>query len=604
MLVSALILSFLNATISYPPTLQQAQVVAYSWPIQTTPQSLPITQPPANCTYAMSPPEGSLLQTSAGFAFLCRAAPAGQFLNSSTPFQFVEYSTSADSWSTTPLEIPPIQTPFGGAKLSWTRNDESIWLLVNVPGPSSPASGGGGSTAGNSGTTLSCIYSIRPPPLLSVTLVFNTTQYTLQDIQVNPTGLYSLATTSTSSPGGGVSPLQTTVLKWTAPPLTPDMGGAFLMLPGTLQARSIQAFLAPTLTTPLIFMTYTTPPSFESWLFNDTLRQWALVQSAPIRRAAAVLQIHQIDMAQPYYALTGQRVYDAVILNPLSESALLSIPASVPQVFRSSLRAQIQNNPSRSASPSALSSASISSSFSPSPSTSSTATGTSEASASTSSSATATPKYLRIQSESATSTSTSVSTPTPVITPVLYTPTPTSPFTQTPIPTPHNGPFWPTPTPSPSPTKMSLLTPTPTPSLSPPPAAAVAIPIPPLSPGEAAGVSITVLILGGSLLASLWFFRAVIQNYLVSKGLWKSTKLRRGIRRTVSYSQNTTARPMKQSAPISITNNPAFMIQRDTTAVRIPSQEMKQQLDSLHELRSDRFKKEFGPKQIQTGASV
>jgi hypothetical protein len=125
-----------------------------------------------------------------------------------------------------------------------------------------------------------------------------------------------------------------------------------------------------------------------------------------------------------------------------------------------------------------------------------------------------------------------------------------------------------------------------------------------LSPGEAAGVSITVLILGGSLLASLWFFRAVIQNYLVSKGLWKSTKVRRGIRRTVTYSQNTTARPMKQSAPISITNNPAFMIQRDTTAVRIPSQEMKQQLDSLHELRSDRFKKEFGPKQIQTGASV
>lgn len=587
MLTAALILSIINATTQYPPLVYTPTLQA----IQPTTGSFLTSLPSPPCTWTANPPEGELLAmvSSAGWSTVCRETPPFTSINTSTSLTYAVYSTATSSWSTVPLRIPPF-TSLQGVRLRITSNAQATWLLVTTPAAGSPATGGGG-TAGNGGGQLSSIYAIPADVAQPTTMVWNSTDWVVWDIEVSPSGLYAMAQTSSIPSAGGVTLLQSAILHWSVPPLFPDRSGIMRVLPGTLQTRYLQAFLAPTPRSPLVILPSSYPYILEVWTLTSN-GVWGINQTMTLTKLAGQpLQIIPAEQVSLGYIITSGRSI-VVVQFPSTEYTLVQLPSSPPLAFRSIVRSGIDSSPS--------------------PSSSSISSMTTTISISSSASATSSPRYLR-STDSATSTASTSATPssTSILVPVYYTPS--FAYTWSSTPTPSNAPTWPSPTPTFTPTSQSHRTPsqtftqTPSPTNSswgPESPAANINTLPTLTPGEIAGLSIPLLLLGGAVVALTWIFRNRVKNYMLARG-WRKSIPRFSLRSSTQSTQRQTQsnraprpRPTSLRTQINATGNPVLV--SNPTFRSSLTQEQK---DLIQAARVERTKKAFEPMKSQ-GALV
>lgn len=585
MLTAALILSLINTTYQWPPLLYQPSVIA----IQPTTGALLRTLDAPPCTWAAYPPEGEI-SGMPDWATVCRTNPPFTPVNSSTELLLQTMSPPTNRWASRPLNIPPF-TSTQGARLRWTSNAQSSWLLVTTPAPGSPASGGG--TAGNGGAQVSSLYAIPTDASQPTQLAFNSTEWAIWDIDVNPTGLYALAQRMASATGGPTI-IQSAILRWPAPPLTPDQGGGFEILPGTLQARYLQAFLAPTSKTPLLLIPSSSPYAFEQWTLTDR-GAWAMNQTTLLRTLIGQ-PIQIIPPGTPDSAYTIVSVRSIVSLKAQTESLIFQLPLTPPLAIRSVFSSTVEISPS----PTATSTQTSSGSPIPSQSISS--------SSSASISATATSRLRARPTESSSPSQSSTASPsastTSILVPVYYTPS--LQFTLSSTPTPANAPIWPSPTSTFTPTsaprstsqsESNSATITPSSSVSPlnttNPASNSILTPPTLTPGDITGISLTLILFVGGGAVLLCLFRNRVKNYVLARG-W-----RKAIPRWRAQPQRNSARaPRPASVRGTIQGNPVFVSNPSFQASLTPEQK-----EMLQEARAERTKKAFLPMKSQ-GALV
>jgi hypothetical protein len=390
-----------------------------------------------------------------------------------------------------------------------------------------------------------------------------------------------MAQTSGAPPSGGVTLVQSAILYWPSPPLTPDKGGEMQILPGTLQPRYLQAFLPPSPRSPLVFIPSTYPYALELW-YPTSNGSWAMNQTITLTKVAGQpLQILQAEPISLGYTIASVRSVVQVQF-PLTESLLIQLPSTPPLTIRSITRGVVDISPSLSITTSMSQTATATSRYLRA-TESSIASASVSPSASVSASVSASASSFDTVSPQVSPSSTASTTS--FIVPVYYTPS--IPYTWSSTPTPANAPTWPSPTPTFTPTSRPQRTPTQTPSPTPtntswiPPAPANSAQQPPLTPGEITGLSIPLLLLLGASAALGWLFRSRIKNYMLARGWRKSIP-----RFNYTYPSKHTSRaprPRPSSNPVFV-SNPSFR-----------SSLTQEQKDIIHALRVERTKKAFEP---------